>query len=562
MKQRKFHFTVLMLALLFVLAACTDDADVEDDAQEDGAGEAEAQEEDIVIGMMREPVAVDPHGSNDIPSAQVRTQIFDTLIHQNAEMELEPGLAESWEQEEDDLWRFELKEGVTFHNGSDFTAEDVEATLDRMLDPTVASTAAFLFEVIEDVEVVGDHELLMHTEYAFAPLLNHLAHNTSGILSKEVIDEDYESAIEAAELDLSLEEYYELREEGGDEFEEASEAMSEHIGSVVSDNPDGTGHLQFESRDPGSEIVLEKFEDYHGGERNFGTVTYRVIPENAARLAELETGGIMITEEVDADNIDRVRDHEDTDVIDQDGLGMTYLAFHTENEPFDDPNVRRAISSAIDRESIIEGVLNDRGTHASSHISPAVNGHADSLEEIEYDMEQAREYLAETDVADGFDTTLWVSDSEETVNIAIYIQETLGELGIEAEIEQFEYGAFLDKAREGTHDMFILGWVSVTGDADYGLHPMFHTDSQDGSGNRWFYSNTELDGLLDQAQQSSDEGERETLYEEAQLILREDLPVAPLYYAELGIGVNETLIEDVELDPVGIIRLENVTFPE
>lgn len=291
-------------------------------------------------------------------------------------------------------------------------------------------------------------------------------------------------------------------------------------------------------------------------------MTYRVIPENQARLAELETGGIAVNDSVDAENMQRVRDHEDTDIIDQQGLSMTYLAFNYEKEPFDDENVRQAISHAIDRESIINEMLDGRGVLASTHISPTVIGHDESQDEMAYDLDQAREYLEQSDHPDGFDATIWMSDDEVNRDIALFMQDRLGEIGINLEIEQFEFGAFLEKAEQGDHDMFMLQWITVTGDPDYGLYPMFHTESQDGSGNRWNYSNPELDDVLEAGRQESDEGTREEHYAEAQEILVNDLPITPLYYGELGPGVNTSLVEGVEIDPVGIIRLEDVSFPE
>lgn len=556
--MQKKLWLLMLFTMLLVLAACTDDSDVDEAAE--GDSETAAGGGDLVIGMINEAVSLDPHVSNDIPSAQLRTQIFDTLVEQNVDMEFEEGLATSFEQD-DDQWTLQLKEDVTFHNGSDFTAEDVEATLDRVMDPSVGSSVAFMFEMINDIEIVNDHEIVFTTDYPFTPLPSHLAHNTAGILSKEVIDEDYQNALDEAGSDVTLEEYYELREEGGEEFEAVSEEIGSHVGAVITEKPDGTGHLKLQERIPGNEIVLEKFEDFHGGEREFNTVTYRVIPENSARLAELETGGIGITDNVDTEAMDRVRDHEDTDIIDQDGLSMTYVAFNYEKEPFNDENVRKAISHAIDREQIISGVLNERGIHAKNHISPSVFAHNADMEEVPYDIELAKKYMAESSVPDGFDTVIWTSDSEQNRDIALVIQESLGELGINVEIEQYEHGAFLEMANQGDHDMFMLQWITVTGDPNYGLYPMFHTDSV-GSGNRWNYSNPELDSYLEEGQQTSEEGERAAAYATAQEILMEDLPITPLYYGQLGIGVNNTLVEGVELDPVGIVRIENVTFPE
>lgn len=561
--NKKFWFIPLMLIMMLVIAACNDDSDVDEEVEvDDGQAEDGGQGGDLTIGLINEPVTMDPHGSNDIPSAQLRTQLYDTLVSQDLNMEVGEGLATGWEQVDDNTWSFTLKEDVTFHNGSDFTGEDVKATFDRLLDPSVGASVAFMFEMVEEIEVVDDHEVYFHTEYPFAPLLSHLAHNTAGILSKEVIDEDYQNALDSAESDVALEEYYELRAEGGDEFDEVSEAIAENLGQVIAENPDGTNHLQLQERNPGNNVILQKFDDFQGGERNFDTVTYRVIPENQARLAELETGGIGVNDSVDAESMPRVRDHSDTDIIDQDGLSMTYLAFNYEKEPFDDENVRQAISHAVDRESIINEMLDGRGTLASTHIAQTVFGHDESQDEMEYDLDQAREYLEQSDHPDGFEATIWTSDSEVNRDISLYMQDTLSEIGIDINVEQYEFGTFLDMANQGDHDMFMLQWITVTGDADYGLYPMFHTESQDGSGNRWNYSNPELDEILETGRQASDEGEREESYAEAQEILIEDLPITPLYYEELGIGVNETLVEGVELDPVGIVRLENVTFPE
>ncbi len=558
MFMQKKIWLFMLFAMLLIVAACTDDSDVDEAAEGESSGDASGN--DLVIGMINEAVSLDPHVSNDIPSAQLRTQIFDTLVEQDVDMEFGEGLATSFEQDEDQ-WTMQLKEGVTFHNGSDFTAEDVEATLDRVMDPSVGSSVAFMFEMINDIEIVSDHEIVFTTDYPFTPLPSHLAHNTAGILSKEIIDEDYQNALDEAGSDVTLEEYYELREAGGEEFEAVSEEIGSHVGAVISENPDGTGHLKLQERVPGNEIVLEKFEEFHGGEREFDTVTYRVIPENSARLAELETGGIGITDNVDTEAMDRVREHEETDIIDQDGLSMTYVAFNYEKEPFNDENVRKAISHAIDREQIISGVLNDRGLHAKNHISPSVFAHNEDMEEVPYDLDMAKEYMADSSVPDGFDTVIWTSDSEQNRDIALIIQESLAELNINVEIEQYEHGAFLEMANQGDHDMFMLQWITVTGDPNYGLYPMFHTDSV-GSGNRWNYSNPELDSYLEEGQRTSEDEERIEAYATAQEILMEDLPITPLYYGELGIGVNNTLVEGVELDPVGIVRIENVTFPE
>src|SRR5690625_551278 len=383
--MKKFHLFFLLAVMAVLLAACADDSGVEEEAAEGEGGGAEdaGASGDITIGMMDEMVTLDLHGSNDSASSQVRRNIYETLIFQTVDMELEPRLATEWEQIEDNVLNLKLREGTTFHNGSDFTAEDVKATLDRVRDEAVASQVAFLFEMIEEVEIVGDHEVNLHTAYPFAPLPSHLAHTTAGIMSKALIDEDYQAALDAAEIDMTAEEYYKLREAGGPEYEEVADQISEDLGGVIGSETDGTNHLKLESRSAGESVTLSRFEEFQGGERDFENVTFRVIPENGARMAELETGGIDVATDIDSSSIDRNESGESTELIEQESVRMSYLGFNTQVEPFDDVKVRQAISHAIDRDAIISGFYDDMGIAAEGPLAPDVWGYNADLEGAE-----------------------------------------------------------------------------------------------------------------------------------------------------------------------------------
>lgn len=560
--MNRVHVFFMLVIMSALLAACADDAGVEEEAAEgDGGGMEDAGASgDITIGMMDEMVTLDLHGSNDSASSQVRRNIYETLIFQTVDMELEPRLATEWEQVEDNVLNLKLREGTTFHNGSDFTAEDVKATLDRVRDEAVASQVAFLFEMIEEVEIVGDHEVNLHTAYPFAPLPSHLAHTTAGIMSKELIDEDYQAALDSAGVDMTAEEYYEVREAGGTDYEEVADQISEDLGGVIGSGTDGTNHLKLESRSAGESVSLSRFDGFQGGKRDFENVTFRVIPENGARMAELETGGIDIATDIDSSSIDRIESGESTELIEQESVRMSYLGFNTQMEPFDDVKVRQAISHAIDRAAIISGVYDDMGIAAQGPLAPDVWGYNADLEGAAYDMDRARELFAETDVADGFSTTIWVDNDPQIVDTAVYIQESLSELGINVTIEQYEWGAYLETLANGDHDMFILGWTTVTADADYGLYALYHQDNMGAPGNRSFYENQELSDLLDAGRSESDEDLRYDIYQEAQEILAKEVPTAYLFHTNFAIGVNSDNLSGVELDPTGGVRLDNVSF--
>ncbi|MCD2137522.1 glutathione ABC transporter substrate-binding protein [Salinicoccus halitifaciens] len=556
--MNKYMLLMLTGVLALVLSACADDSNVDEAAEGDGAADAG----DLVIAMQDDVVSIDPHGSNDTASAQVRMNIYETLVNQTMEMELTAGLAEEWETIEDDVWNFQLREGTTFHSGEAFTAEDVKATLDRVNDEAVASEAAFLFEMIEEVEIVGDYEVNIHTEFPFAPLPSHLAHNTGGIISKSLIDEDYQYALDEAGVDMTADEYYVLREDGGDEYEEVMDQISEHVGSVIGSETDGTNHVMLEERNPGQETVLTKFEGFQGegGERGFDTVTFRVIPESGARLAELETGGVQIVRDVDSANADRVESGENTELLEQESSRTDYLGFNTEKEPFDDVRVRQAIAYAIDRDMIVEGVYDNMGIAATHPIAPDVWGYDDSLDGREYDLERAKELLAESDHPDGFSTELWVRDDQMNVDTALYIQESLAELGIEVSVQQLEWGTFLERTGQGDHEMFAMGWTTVTGDADNGLYALYHSENKGATGNRSFYANDELDAALDAGRSEADEGDRADAYSAAQEIIIEEAPTVSLVHPNFAVGVDTSQVDGVAIDPIGLVRIENLTF--
>ena len=558
MKHKKF-LAFFVIAFLTVMAACSSDENVEEEAAGDDAAESE-NTGDLTIGTMADVVTLDLHGSNDSASSQVRTNIYERLLDQDVNMELQPGLATEYEQVDETTWNFKLREGTTFHNGEDFTAEDVVATFDRVRDEALASPVLFLFEMIEEVEVVNDYEINIHTSIPFAPLASHLAHSTAGIMPKELIDSDYQAALDAAGVDMTLEEYYEARDSGGEEYDSVKEQISEHVGTVIGSEPNGTNHLKYVSRSAGDTVELEKFEDFQGGDRYFENVTFKVIPESGARMAELETGGVQIATDVDSSSIERIENGADTALTVKDSVRMSYLGFNINKEPFDDIKVRQAISYAIDREEIVAGVYDDMGIPAKGPLAPGVWGYSEDLEGQEYNIEKAKELLAETDMADGFDTTIWVNDDQQIIDTAVYIQNELAELNINVEIEQFEWGAYLETLAQGNHEMFILGWTTVTGDADYGLYALFHSKNQGAAGNRVFYDNPEVDELLDAGRAEVDDEARQQIYTDIEEILVEESPSSYLFHVQFAVGYNESSLSEVEIDPTGRVHLDTVRF--
>ena len=534
MNKRSLFFTSLTAAALLLAACGTDDSDPVDEGtdpgEETGTDTEGAQGGDLVIGQLSDAVSLDPHGSNDTPSSNVAYNIYEALLIQDENMELQPGLATEWERVDDLTWQFTLREDVTFHDGSEFNADVVQANFERILDEDIASPRAFLYEMVEEINVVDDYTVEFVTEYPFSPLPAHIAHNGGGMISAEVIAEDYEA------------------------IENGSEP-----GSVINENPVGTGPFVFESWTPGDEIVLNRNDDYWGDAPALDSITFRVVPEGSTRLADLETGAIHISDPLSPSDVSRVEGTDGMSVISQPSVSLSYIGFNAQKEPFDDPLVRQAISKAIDKDTIINGIYDGVGIPAESPLAPGVFGHDENISGLEYNVEEARELLAEAGYEDGFSTTIWTNDNQDRIDTATAVQAQLAEIGIDVEIEIVEWGAYLEDTAAGEHDMFILGWTTVTGDADYGLYPLFHSDNFGVAGNRTFFATDELDSVLEEARQSSDEDERLDLYSRAQEILVDEAPMIPIHHPEFLLAVSDD-VEGLWQHPTGILMLRDVSL--
>ncbi|OZS76724.1 glutathione ABC transporter substrate-binding protein [Tetzosporium hominis] len=542
--KKSLLFLLLTLMLALVLAACAGGSDSENTSEEpteetdgtegsEGTASEGAEGGDLILAVLSDASSLDPAGSNDVPSSVVQANIYETLVNRDENNEIVPGLAESWEQVDDTTWSFKLREGVMFHDGEEFNAEVVKMNLDRILDPAVASPRLFLFEMITNVEVVSDYEVNITTEYPFAPLLAHLSHNGGGMVSPASIEADYEAL------------------NGGSD-----------PGSVISQNPVGTGFFKFESWNPGSEIKLVKNEDYWGEEgAKVDSVTFRVVPDSQVRAADLETGNVHIIDPVQPNEVERINNSGVASVNQKASSSLAYLGFNTEKAPFDDPLVRQAISKAIDREAIISGIYDNYGIPAIGPLAPGIFGYTEDIDAIEYNMDEAKALLEEAGMADGFETTLWTNDNPQRQAIAVLVQEALAELNITVEIEVMEFGTYLEQTAAGQHDMFILGWSNPTGDADYGMYALFHSSQKGNPGNRSFYENPEVDELLDQGRREADPAAREAIYAEVAQLLTDDAPMAFLLHTEYLTGVADN-VQGFDIGTDGIYQLRDVTINE
>jgi len=522
MKTRGFLFLAIITVLMLTLAACGEDAPVQEPAAaldapaapaEPAAADAEDEEEapavaasdrgEIVMVVGSESPTLDPIVQNDTATRDIVVQMMEGLMWYAPGDILEPRLAESYTISADAMtYTFNLRQGVYFHDGTYFTAEAVKLSLERLLDPASASPGAFILEMIEEIIVVDDYTVDIVLEFPFSPFTAHLTHMVGFIMSPAAL-------------------------------EEAAAG-----GRSIAENPVGTGPFMLGYRDHGNYTRIVPNPNHWSGNTPAHDVIFHVVPDPSTRLAMLEIGeaNVMGVAAVQLHDLDRM---PHVDRVLTETVTLQYIGFQTQQDgPFSDARVRRAVTMAVNTLDILYGVQEGQGIQAVGPIRGGVVTHAPTdVPGLPFDPDAARELLAEAGFPDGFATTFWINDGGIAgPRIAELVQANLAVIGIDVEIVVLEWGTYLEQTAQGLHDMFLLGWVTMTGDADYGIFPLWHSN-EIGAANRFFYDNPVIDDLLDRARVSVDPAERDALYREVTEILIYDAPAIFLFHPNSTTGV-------------------------
>lgn len=507
MRNRINKLLVVLLLAALVLTAC-------------GTTDEGSTDTILRVANSAEAASLDPQGSNDTASARVHYQIYDTLVVQTEDLELVPGLATEWEQIDELTYEFTLREGVTFHNGEAFTADDVVFTLKRAL--TMGDIAHIVSMIDGDtIEAVSDYVVRLSTVEPNASLITHLAHGATGILNEEAVTE------------------------GGEDYGQ---------------NPVGTGPFKFVNWQSGSEINLERNDDYWGEVAKVAGIQFKFIVETGPRLIELESGEVDIAYDIDPNDVQKVADNADLTLYRDSNLSTTYVGFNAGKEgPMGNVLVRQAINHAINMTDVVNTVYAGLGSPAFGPIGENVWGANTDLEPYAYDVDLAKELLAEAGYADGFSISLWTNENAQRRQIAAIIQNQLADIGIEVDVQVLEWATYLEETNKGEHDMFILGWTTVTADADYGLYALFHSSQHGSNGsNRTFYTNTRVDELLDLGRRTIDADDRLAAYYEAQELIRDDAPWIFTWNGE-NVSASSTSVTGFRQHPNGSHKLASVS---
>ena len=283
----------------------------------------------------------------------------------------------------------------------------------------------------------------------------------------------------------------------------------------------GTGPYKFVSWKKNQEIKLTRNDEYFGEKAKTANLTIRIIPEGATMMAELQTGGVDMALNIGSQFVPMFQPGTGLKLEQFNTFTIKYLSFDHRVAPFDDVRVRQAINYATNKEAIVKVAYSGCAEALSGPLPKNINGYNESLVPYEYNVEKAKALLAEAGYPDGFTQTLYISDKEIDTKIATVLQAQLKEIGINVDIQVIEWGTYLQKTAEGL-PMFLLGWTTVTADADNGLYANFHSSAWGSQGNRTFYKNEKVDELLDGGRAEFDQEARKAMYQEACQLIYDD----------------------------------------
>ncbi|MFK9090350.1 glutathione ABC transporter substrate-binding protein [Bacillus salipaludis] len=517
--KQRFGKFLLVLMMAIVINGCSTNMSVS--TKDNNKGTASNNGGTLVIARLSDAENLDHHFMSTINAASVtHMKIYEGLVGRDKNAEIKPLLAEEWKQLDDMTWEFKLRKDVKFHDGTPFNASAVKATFDRLLDPDVGSPKAVVFKMVKEVKVVDDYMVQLILSEPFSPLLSILASHEGGIISPKTI---------------------------------------EKFGKKIINEPNGTGPFVFESWTPGQDIVFSRNMNYWGTKSKVDKVVFKVVPEETTRISMLESGEAHIAEPLSVPMMSTVEASSQAEVYRSEGFGTEYIGFNVQKKPFNDVHVRKAIAHAVEMDSILKGVYNNVGKKANSLLGSKVFGYHADMKAYEYNLNEAKKLLDEAGYPNGFETTLKTMDSKERVNMAEVLQSQLKGIGIKLNIQVLEYGTFVEQVNKGDSEMFILSWRNATGDADYNQYNLFHTNSQGASGNTFFYSNKEVDSLIDAARKEKNQDKRVELYSQSQELEMKDAVYIPVRVIENLAAVAKG-VNGFSITPSGYLDINEVSI--
>ncbi len=487
-----------------------------------------------------DPQTMDPHATNSAPVLGFLNNVYEGLVRRDKQMKIEPALAESWEPLDGGAgWRFNLRQGVTFQDGSTFDSEDVLFSYQRA--SSEESDVRSWFAPVSDVQIVDEFTIDFLTN-APNPIF------PDSIANFMILDKDWA--------------------EGN-----GADRPSKEEENFATRNANGTGAFQVSERDPGVRTVLTPFDGWWGEpEHNITEAVFTPISQSATGVAALLSGEIDFIEPIPLQDVPRLKQTDGVTVHEGVEARIIMLGFAhnadalkysdetSDANPLTDVRVRKAIYQAIDVDTLIDKVMRGNAQAASLLVSEVLRGYSPALaDRFAFDPDASKALLAEAGYPDGFSFGLmcpndrYINDEE----ICKAVTGMLAKVGINAKLTAMPVRGYWPELREGNFDMYLLGWSPGTFDAEHPTRFLMATPNEEkklGSWNFGGFSNARVDELLPSIQTELDEGTRQGMLDEVNGILQDEVAYVPMYVQPLVWGAKDNIDLTQRTDNFFILR--------
>ena len=469
----------------------------------------------LTMGAGAPSTSLDPHFFNASPNSSVAAHIFSRLVERDAQVRPQPGLAESWRPVSDTVWEFKLRPGVKWHDGRDFTADDVVFTFERAPNvPNSPGGFGGFLRMVERVEVVDPLTLRIHTRapHPLLPVDLSYIFLVSRHVGQGATTEDYNNGRAAV----------------------------------------GTGPYRLRAHMPGERVEFERNDTYSGPREPWARASWRVIANDSGRTAALLAGDVDLIDQVPSSDIERLKRETRVALHQIQGLRMIYLQADfsrdgalpgvTDNagqpiatNPFRDVRVRRALSEAINRQALTDRVMEGTAAPSGQWLPPGVYSYNPAVPPPAFDPDGARRLLAEAGFPQGFRVTLTTPNDRypNDARTAQAVAQMWTRIGIRTEIQALPWSSFSARAARQDFAMRLAGWGSSTGEASYAainIMGTYNREQRRGASNAGRYSNPAMDALVDRATTILDDGQREAVLHEVIKVAMDDQAVIPLFH--------------------------------
>jgi glutathione transport system substrate-binding protein len=483
---------------------------------------------DVVVAVQSNFTTTDPYDANDTLSQAVAKSFYQGLYGFDKDMKMVPVLAESHTVSKDGLvYTVKLRSGIKFHDGTDFNAEAVKATFDRVTNPENKLKRYNLYKNIAKTEAVDARTVRFTLTEAFSPFINSLAHPSGVVISPA--------------------------------------ALAKYGSKGIAQNPVGTGPFKFVEWKATDYLKVAKWEGYwKKGYPKVDTITWRPVVDNNTRSAMMQTNEAHFAFPMPPEAVETLNKKPSLEVTIAPSIIHRYLSMNTQQKPFDNPKVRQAINYAINKEALVKVAFSGYAIPAEGVLPKGVE-YATKLGPWPYDPAKARELLKEAGYPNGFESTLWSAYNYTTAQKVIqFVQQQLAQVGVKVQVLALEAGQRVERV-ESAQDpatapvrMYYVGWSSSTGEADWAMRPLLASESfPPRLFNTAYYKNPQVDADIQKALVTTASADKAKIYADAQKRIWDDAPWAFLVTERL-VSVRAKNLQGFFVIPDGSFNFDEI----